>query len=785
MADSKQELEVQSAIVEKLRLEVEYDQERLKHIKDRVEFARTEFDIQQNLLKIEKASLENQKALSKELLQELKNLEAKEKKRGLLDASNKQEIKDKQAQQKLLLEQIVSEEKRLKILEKGLLTQQEQLEALENLKGTTKGLLSIVVSDQWKGGFFGQLSLASETSAGFAGALKQVGKGLAETFTPANMLGSALAKVQEASLHLMYEQDEVVSNFNKATAAAGKYDATIKSLGHSELQLGIDTRDVADAVLALRDTYTDFTRLSASEQKNLIKLTATMNEFGVSSQITAQNLQIMTTQLGMSNQESRIAQKEIAATADVLGVSLGKVASDFAQVGSELAALGRKGVQAFRELSAITKTTGIEVSRLLGIVEQFDTFEGAAEAVGKLNTILGGQFLDSMEMIMAVDPAQRFRLLRGAIDEAGVAFEDMSYYQRRAIASAAGLSNVAELGQLMKGSLNEAAEAASANALAQERMAEMARKAQSMKEKLMAVVHAFAIELEPLVDGIRGLADSFLELNKINKHLIPVMIGGIGVLALFVKVVKGFSAVKLAATTVLGANTTAHTANAAAQRTSALASIASSSALRAKAKAMTTAIPVMLSFGATVLMVGAGIGLAAAGVSLLVTSIMSLFTLLIDNITILPNLAIQLVNLSGAIMLLSASMLALSGATIVGALTSFIGGNPFEKIADGIRMIAEAMDSIPTSKVVAFSTVIEGLPKLTASAERITTSQVENVGKIIENTTRSINTVNTTVPTAPASSASGERTIILQLGERELKRFVINVMDTQLNPRKV
>ena len=123
-----------------------------------------------------------------------------------------------------------------------------------------------------------------------------------------------------------------------------------------------------------------------------------------------------------------------------------------------LAKLGENGSEAFTQLSVVSKATGMEMNKLLAITDKFDTFEGAAEAAGSLNAALGGNFVDSMSLMMETDPAERFKMIRGAVEDAGLAFEDMGYFQKKMMAEAMGLSSVGDLAKAMSGDLEAVAE---------------------------------------------------------------------------------------------------------------------------------------------------------------------------------------------------------------------------------------------------------------------------------------------------------------------------------------
>ena len=143
---------------------------------------------------------------------------------------------------------------------------------------------------------------------------------------------------------------------------------------------------------------------------------------------------------------------ELDAVARDLGVSTAKMGADFAGASTHLQKLsGPEAVQAFKQLAVVSKATGIEVSRLLAITEKFDTFEGAATQAGKLNAALGGNFVNAMELMTATNPVERFEMIRDSILDAGLSFDEMSYFQKKFFADAAGMADVGELALAMSG----------------------------------------------------------------------------------------------------------------------------------------------------------------------------------------------------------------------------------------------------------------------------------------------------------------------------------------------
>jgi hypothetical protein len=102
---------------------------------------------------------------------------------------------------------------------------------------------------------------------------------------------------------------------------------------------------------------------------------------------------------------------------------------------------GPRAMQVLQGLSAIAKTTGIEMNRLTSIAMQFDTFESAATNVAKLNAILGGAYYNSVQMLNATE-SQRLHLLRAGLDATNRSWQSLGRWEKKAFAAAAGMKDM-------------------------------------------------------------------------------------------------------------------------------------------------------------------------------------------------------------------------------------------------------------------------------------------------------------------------------------------------------
>jgi len=349
--------------------------------------------------------------------------------------------------------------------------------------------------------------------SGLSGAM-----GKLKAMNPAAMIGTVAMK----SMELAAAQDQAVVNFRKATGASGEFDGNIRGLERSLYTAGVSSAEAGQAVQSLFLNVTDFTKMSETERETIGKTVAVLNELGVASETVAKNMQFATKAMGMSVNQAEELQRELFTFAQDLGVSADRMASDFASMGPQIAALGDKGVDAFRELEVQAKNTGLALTEILGLVEKFDKFDSAAQAVGRLNALLGGPYLNTMELVAETDPSKRFEILKDRIDAAGLSFDDMDYYQRKAMASAMGL-NEQQLALMMRGSL-DLIKAPAKSAADIEALAAQSAQFTTVMEELAQIGKGLMISLGPVVSMFKDFLQLISPITENLNVLIPALV---------------------------------------------------------------------------------------------------------------------------------------------------------------------------------------------------------------------------------------------------------------------
>jgi len=121
------------------------------------------------------------------------------------------------------------------------------------------------------------------------------------------------------------------------------------------------------------------------------------------------------------------------------GRTVDSIAGDFEPAMKQLSAYSLpKAKEEFIKLNAIVAVTGVSMTTLLQTAGQYDELDKAANKVGDLNAMLGGPYLNTLDMVNATE-AERIEMLREAVQASGQSFNEMDRFMQKSIASAVGM----------------------------------------------------------------------------------------------------------------------------------------------------------------------------------------------------------------------------------------------------------------------------------------------------------------------------------------------------------
>lgn len=239
---------------------------------------------------------------------------------------------------------------------------------------------------------------------------------------------------------------ELITDVIKAPAEAFKkygfldqYASSIDNMRQSMLGAGIGEQQMYEAFGDLNQVVADFPTYSRGAQEQLVGTSAKLALAGFNSKTTATSFNNLVKVFGQTATQANNTNIRLAALSKTLGDG-SKTFEDFTALTPKLTGFGGKAVDVFEKTSIAAKKLGMDTKELFGIMDQYDSFENAANAAGELNVALGGQFIDSLELMKASiegGPTDVLNLLQKSFKESGVQVENLSRAQLKYFASAA------------------------------------------------------------------------------------------------------------------------------------------------------------------------------------------------------------------------------------------------------------------------------------------------------------------------------------------------------------
>ena len=357
--------------------------------------------------------------------------------------------------------------------------------------------------------FIGPLQEGEERITGMQSALNEAKDSFEALGGQAALMKAAFAAVAISTLKWMKDFDKAASDFRKNTGIIDKglmgVEQSVVSVQRANLRMGVTTDEAFAAQSALTGEMAAFTSMTEDARQKVLQATTVMGEFGVSAETSAQIFNKFSKGLGYDAQQLEKLSTQLMAVSESLKMPPQIIAEDFNQAASELMKYGDGMLDVFVGLEEQSKATGLGMQELLGIAKQFDTFEAAGTAVGRLNAILGGPYLNAIQMVYATEE-ERIKAMRESIQMSGRQFKDLDRFEQQAIATAAGIDDMSMAARLFGGTQSEFAE----TTMTMKEMQERAVKAQAVWDKFGQIFDTMAIALSPLVDILGLFADVML-----------------------------------------------------------------------------------------------------------------------------------------------------------------------------------------------------------------------------------------------------------------------------------
>jgi hypothetical protein len=383
---------------------------------------------------------------------------------------------------------------------------------LREWRDTFKSITGI--SNDWENGFLAKMAQDPEA----------FNQAFETTFNSMNILHSTSAKIIEGTLAMVAAQDEAMVQFAKNTGQSQQYGDQLLQLESEMHQFGVGLEEASSAMTGLITNQYKLEGISKNTQHAMTTTTALLDKMGVAADTTTKNMNFLTTAMGMSGDQAAATQADMYLTAQSLSRPASEMADAFEANSKVMAKFGKDSTDVFKKLYVNATKAGMAVDQLLSITEKFDTFEGAATSVGRLNALLGGPFLNSMDMVMNTDPTERMKMLSDAVNSAGVAFDDMGYYQKKTLTEAMGLADVSELALVMAGDFDTMAASSTKSQAELIALKNQTKEFNTVMDEMKQIGRMLVMDFfYPAVQMIKTLAGWIQTFGGIIKMIIPVI----------------------------------------------------------------------------------------------------------------------------------------------------------------------------------------------------------------------------------------------------------------------
>ncbi len=331
--------------------------------------------------------------------------------------------------------------------------------------------------------------------------------------TMTNIFTNLLDKTVQATIQFAKAQDAAASKLETNVGNAKLYSDQIANITAATARYGTTIEDVNSSFMALKKGLAGFESFSNAQKTALATTTTQLTKLGIAEDDLVKTQDVLIKGMGMTVQQTTDLQKSLYATANAMGLPPKQVAADFAKAAPQLAAHGKNMTKVFLDLQNNAKNTGIAFDRLLSITQKFDTFEGAADSAGKLNAILGGDYLNSIDLLNATE-GERVKILQESLKASGKSIDMMSKQEQLATAQALGLSDVSELQKLMNNETAKGTVEAIKAEKAQKQMNEVTKQAVSLQDKINSLFMKLAINMRPVIEAAKDVVDFFIQWSE-------------------------------------------------------------------------------------------------------------------------------------------------------------------------------------------------------------------------------------------------------------------------------
>lgn len=259
--------------------------------------------------------------------------------------------------------------------------------------------------------------------------------GFSTVFAGLKMITSGIEKFYDLQEKIVASLGNFRRTIGPATAATDDFEKVITDTRDPLQKLGFSFEESAQRMGDFIKGFGYADKQAKDLSKTAIYMSVAMGVGAGAVGELQRTMQLM----GMESAKSEGALREMVVAANASGVSVAQFSEEMVGAKESIAEFGTEGRKMFLGAAAWAKKLGVSIKSLQNIIKLTDTFESAATAAAKMNTVFGTS-INSMDLMLEQDPAKRFNMLRDSMIGAGKEMKNLSRLEKKMVADTLGMS---------------------------------------------------------------------------------------------------------------------------------------------------------------------------------------------------------------------------------------------------------------------------------------------------------------------------------------------------------
>jgi len=222
----------------------------------------------------------------------------------------------------------------------------------------------------------------------------------------------------------------------RATGFQDRYSRSFTRLRGAYAAINLPQAELEKNLIGLNQNFSAFDAMSPAMRDNLTMLAGNFTLLGVSGEDTGKMLDDLHFAFGIVGDAAVEAGGDLRELSKETGLGMSVLLRDLNELSPELARFGMEGTRVFAGMAKQARSLGLSTKDIFDVSEQLDTFQGAAEIVGRMNAQFGMQ-LNSVELMKA-SHEERVDILRQEFRLQGRSFQALDRRQKQMLASILG-----------------------------------------------------------------------------------------------------------------------------------------------------------------------------------------------------------------------------------------------------------------------------------------------------------------------------------------------------------